>query len=101
MVLLTPGDGCSWASALVPLTQWFHDSVMSLKREEWGTGLGSSCSNSSLLWILIVFGMRGGELSDHTCPSSVSPLAISAPINLWREISQCESTPPKQTEHLL
>lgn len=39
MVLLTPGNGCSWASALVPLTQWFHDSVMSLKREEWALGL--------------------------------------------------------------
>ncbi|KAF7463973.1 Hypothetical predicted protein [Marmota monax] len=41
------------------LTQQFHDSVMSLKREEMEAGLGSSCSSSSPLWIQIIFGVRG------------------------------------------
>lgn len=49
LVLLTPGDRQAWAGTLVLLTEPFHASMMSLKREEWGAGLGSSCSNSSPL----------------------------------------------------
>lgn len=68
--------GLGWCPG--PLTRWFHDSMMSLKRNEWSYGLGSSGSNSSLFRILIVWGMRGAELSDHMCPSSASPPATSA-----------------------
>lgn len=83
------------------LAQQFHDSVMSLKREEWGAGLGSSHSSSSPLWIQIILGVRGGELSDQQVPAQSPLCPPQPPPHLWRETSQCESPPPKQAECLL